>query len=276
MSIKKMIKRVIAISRKKELVPIVQNIDENEVLIDKVAVILGGSGGIGIAIAKKLMKSGCKVILCGTSEKKLNKCLASFNDKSLLKTMIFDITDFNQIELNVQNAVRFYGHVDILVNSVGVHTENVDFFEVTQNEYDRVMSINLKGTYFTCQKFGEYMKNNHIRGHILLVSSSRGFEPAWSPYGISKWSLNSLIKGLAQILIPYGIVVNGVAPGSTATQLIGIKDGDSIYTTENRINRLIMPEEVANVAQLLVSDAGNMIIGEIVKISAGRGDFDIR
>lgn len=120
------------------------------------------------------------------------------------------------------------------------------------------------------------MKENKIKGSILIVSSSRGSEPAWSPYGISKWGLKGLVEGLGKMLIPYGINVNAIAPGSTATGLIGIKEGDSITSEENGMNRLIMPDEVATLAKLLVSDAGKMIDGEVVHIAAGRGTFDIR
>ena len=95
-------------------------------------------------------------------------------------------------------------------------------------------------------------------------------------YGISKWGLKGLTEGLGKILIPYGINVNAIAPGSTATGLIGFKEGDSITSNENGMNRLIMPDEVATLAKLLVSDSGKMIDGEVVHISGGRGTFDIR
>ena len=75
---------------------------------------------------------------------------------------------------------------------------------------------------------------------------------------------------------PYGIVVNTIAPGATATQLLGIEKGDSIYSEENSEGRLIMPEEIGTLAKLLVSDAGRMIVGETIHISGGRGTFDIR
>jgi len=78
------------------------------------------------------------------------------------------------------------------------------------------------------------------------------------------------------MLIPYGINVNAIAPGSTAIGLIGVKEGDSIFSNENGMQRLIMPDAVATLAKLLVSDAGKMIDGEVVYISAGRGTFDIR
>ena len=138
------------------------------------------------------------------------------------------------------------------------------------------MDINLKGVFFACQAVGKYMKDNYVKGSILLVSSSRGSEPAFSPYGISKWGLKGLTEGLGKMLIPYGINVNAIAPGSTATGLIGFKEGDSITSNENGMNRLIMPDEVATLAKLLVSDAGKMIDGEVIHIAAGRGTFDIR
>lgn len=276
MGFKSIIKKIIALSKEKEIVPIQHNVDTEQILFGKVAVIIGGSGGIGLAIAKNFCESGCKVILCGTNEKKLQNCITEFSDAAFVEYMLFNISDFNEIEKNVQKATEIFGKVDILVNSAGVHTEQVDFFKMTPEEYDRVMDINIKGPYFVCQEFGKYMIRNKIKGHILFVSSSRGSEPAWSPYGISKWTLNGLTKGLAQMLLPHGIIVNGIAPGSTATELIGVKMGDNIFTTENRANRLIMPDEVANIAKLLVSNAGDMVIGETICISGGRGIIDIR
>lgn len=276
MWMKTILKKIMKDLRKKEIVPIQHNVDGNSILKDKVAVIIGGTGGIGLAIAKSYHESGCKVILCGTNENKIEKCKIDFPEDETVRYVIFNIIEFEKIKETVKSLVDIFGKIDIVVNSAGVHTEKADFFNMTTTEYDRVMNVNIKGPYFLTLAFGKYMKEKNIKGHILLVSSSRGSEPAWTPYGISKWTLNGLTKGMAQMLLPYGIIVNGIAPGSTATELLGVKDGDSIYTTENRVNRLIMPDEVANVAKLLVSNAGNMIIGETIHISGGRGIFDIR
>lgn len=278
MGLKSNIKNLIKMTREKQLVPVEHVIDKDKMLKDKVAVIIGGSGGIGLAIARSFVESGCKIILCGTNENKLGKCLENFSDKENVKTMVFNIADAKSMRDNVEKAVQLFGKVDIVVNSAGVHTENVSFGTMTPEEFDRVMSINLRGPFFICQAFAEYMVKvkSSDRRHILLVSSSRGSEPAWSPYGISKWALNGLTKGLAQTLLPHGIIVNAIAPGSTATELIGVKEGDSITTGENRVGRLAMPDEVANLAKLLVSSAGDMIVGETVHISGGRGVIDIR
>ena len=163
-----------------------------------------------------------------------------------------------------------------------MHTDGADFVTVSPEEFDRVMDIwhmpNIKGPYFVWKELAKYMMENTTIGkrHILLSSSSRGSEPAWSPYGISKWSLNGMTRGLAQILFPYGIVVNSIAPGLTDTELIGVKQGDIIYSSENKEGRLIMPDEVASIAKMLVSPTGDMIAGEVIHLSGGRGVFDIR
>lgn len=278
MGIKSKVKTLIKMTRKKQLIPIENNVDYGQMLNGKKAVIVGGSGGIGLAIAKSFCESGCSVVVCGTNEDKLNRVINEFPENAIVKTQVFDITKLDELESNVKKAVDAFGGVDFFVNSAGVHTEKVDFFSMTPSEFDRVMGVNIRSTYFICQKFAEQMILHRSEGkkHILLISSSRGSEPAWSPYGISKWSLNGFTKGLAQILLPYGIVVNAIAPGTTATELIGIKPGDDIASEENKIGRLIMPDEVANIAKLLVSSAGDMIVGETIHVSGGRGIIDIR
>lgn len=244
-------------------------------LKDKVVLISGGTGGIGLEIARNFLLSGAKVIITGTNERKFEKIKSEIsNDK--LKFIVLDYKEPSSFESKLGEIINIWGRLDIFVSSTGVHTENVDFWSMIPAEFDRVMNINLKGVFFACQAVGKYMKENKIKGSILIVSSSRGSEPAWSPYGISKWGLKGLVEGLGKMLIPYGINVNAIAPGSTATGLIGIKEGDSITSEENGMNRLIMPDEVATLAKLLVSDAGKMIDGEVVHIAAGRGTFDIR
>ena len=269
MRLKSKIKKILI---KKEYVPIFHPISSAQEFDSKVALISGGSGGIGLSIAKSLHESGCTVVIAGTNEKKLK----TIHKETNLDTIIMDYSKPESFDTVINEVVDRYKKIDIFVSSAGVHTENVDFWTMDPNEFDRVIQINLKGAFFACQTVGRYMKDEKIRGSILLVSSSRGSEPAWSPYGISKWGLKGLTEGLGQIFMPYGINVNAIAPGSTATRLIGIKEGDSITSIENGMNRLIMPDEVATLAKLLVSDAGKMIDGEVVHIAAGRGTFDIR
>ena len=269
MGIKTKIKKLFS---QKEYLPISHPVSSNEEFEGKVALISGGSGGIGLSIAKSLQESGCTVVIAGTNEKKLE----SLKQDTNLDIIVMNYSKPELFDNVINEVVSKHGRLDIFISSAGVHTENVDFWRMNPNEFDRVMDINLKGVFFACQSVGKYMKANKVKGSILLVSSSRGSEPAWSPYGISKWGLKGLTEGLAKMLIPYGINVNAIAPGSTATGLIGVKEGESITSKENGMNRLIMPDEVATLAKLLVSDAGKMIDGEVVHIAAGRGTFDIR
>ena len=193
-----------------------------------------------------------------------------------VKYVVINMNDVSSFDYKFQEASNLFGKIEIFVNSAGVHSEKMNFWNMTEKEYDRILNINLKGAYFFAQSAAKYLRNNRLKGKLLLVSSSRGSEPAYSPYGISKWGLNGLVKGLAKELYPYQINVNAIAPGSTATSLLGYKNGDSIYTDDNSECRMIMPEEVGNLTNLLLSEAGDMINGEIVHISSGRGIYDIR
>ena len=272
-TIKNFVKMILQLRKEEKYVPIEHKVDAKRQFENKVALISGGTGGIGLSIAKSLLESGCKVIVAGTNIKKLDLIK---KENPSFETIVMNYSNANEIDKEFSNAVSIFGEIDIFISSAGVHTENVDFWTMNPKEFQRILNINLEGTYFACQAAGRYMKEKGIKGHILLISSSRGSEPAWSPYGISKWGIKGLTQGLAQVLTPYGIIVNAIAPGTTATPLVGYKENDYIYTNENHENRLIMPDEVASLAKYLVSDSANMIAGETIHISGGRGIFDIR
>jgi NAD(P)-dependent dehydrogenase (short-subunit alcohol dehydrogenase family) len=272
--LKRIVTSTVQAFKSKRLVPIVSEKDK-DLLKDKVALITGGSGGIGFAIAQELNKSGCNVILAGTNEKKLNVFSQKLNGA---KHVIINLSSIDSIRQGVADAIACYGRIDILVNSAGVHSKKVfnNFLDVEEEDYDHILDINLKGTYFVTQAVAKDMVNKKIHGHILNISSSTGNEPGWSPYRLSKWGVKAMTLGFAQQLQPYGIIVNGIAPGSTATPLHGFKDGDSLYTQDNGNHRLTMPSEIAQFAKMMVSDMGNMIVGDMLYISGGRGTVDIR
>ena len=272
--VRKVLMQIISMLKWEKKIPVVSIKESSNLLKGKVAFISGGSGGIGMAIAKHLLDSGCNVILAGTNEQKLKKCVSGLPNG--VKYVVINMNDVSSFDYKFQEASNLFGKIEIFVNSAGVHSEKMNFWNMTEKEYDRILNINLKGAYFFAQSAAKYLRNNRLKGKLLLVSSSRGSEPAYSPYGISKWGLNGLVKGLAKELYPYQINVNAIAPGSTATSLLGYKNGDSIYTDDNSECRMIMPEEVGNLTNLLLSEAGDMINGEIVHISSGRGIYDIR
>ena len=115
------------------------------------------------------------------------------------------------------------------------------------------------------------MIENHINGNILNLASSSSIRPANSAYAISKWGIKGLTLGLAKMLIKHNIVVNGIAPGPTATPML-MKDGDnSISLPQNPSGRYVMPEEIANLAVILVSSMGRMVVGDIIYVTGGAG-----
>jgi len=117
------------------------------------------------------------------------------------------------------------------------------------------------------------VKDNKIKGNILNIVSSSSLRPALTPYTISKWGMRSFTLGLAKVLIPYGIVVNALAPGPTATEML-IKDGyDGIENQANPSGRFATASEVANMAVILVSSIGRMIVGDTIYMTGGAGLF---
>lgn len=162
--------------------------------------------------------------------------------------------------------------LDILVNNAGVLGCHIS--SGTEEEYDAVLDTNLKGVFFLSQIVGHYMKDNKIEGNILNIASSSSLRPAASAYTLSKWGVRGLTVGLAKTLAPYGIVVNGLAPGQTATPML-IKDNPdgNLYSPNVPIKRYALPCEIANMAVILASDMGRSIMGDIVYMTGGAGVF---
>ncbi len=274
--VKTALKNVLKKLRAKDVLPIQKVTDPDKTLEGKVAFVAGGSGGIGMAVAEALLDSGARVVLGGTKAEKLRACMDKLGHSDRIAFVVMDASNAEASDQVVSEATRAFGNIDIFVESTGVHTEGVNFWTMTPEEYDRVMSINLRGAFFLARSVAQHMIDSNTKGHILFVNSSRGFEPAWSPYGLSKWGLKGFTQGLAQTLLPYGIVVNGIAPGSTATPLIGVNEGDAISSNENGAGRLATPTEIAEWAKMLVGPSGDLVIGETVLVSGGRGGIDVR
>lgn len=267
-SIKKVIKAVIP--PKKEIVPIITPVTQEKLLDGKVALITGGSSGIGFAIAKAFLNCGCKVIIAGSNREKLQKAADSL--RGGVQPIPINITDIASIPGKIREAAALFeeNRIDILVNSAGAH-HFLTFENMTEEEFDKIMDTNVKGTFFVCQSVGNYMIENGTKGHILNLSSSSALRPAWGPYQMSKWAIRGFTLGLAEKLQPYGIVVNAIAPGQTATPMLRKDNSEDIYNDYAMAGRYIMPEEVANLAVFMVSNMGNMVVGDTFYITGGSG-----
>ncbi len=254
--------------------PIIVPVRDKELLKEKVALITGGSSGIGFAIAKAFIEAGAKVIICGTNQKKLDKAVYELNSlgRTSAKGLVCNIRNVSILNDKVNEAAALFpeNRIDILVNSAGLISKH-DFWNTDEEDYDSLMETNTKGTFFMCQTVARMMIKKKIRGHILNVSSSSALRPAWTPYQMSKWAVKGFTLGLADTLLPYGIIVNAIAPGQTATPMFDVDVERNIYNSNSMVNRYILPEEIASLAVFMVSGAGDTIVGDTFYMTGGSG-----
>lgn len=245
--------------------------DSQKMLEGKVALVTGGSSGIGYGIAEQFLKSGCKVIIAGTNKQKLKKCQEELEEYGCVRSIVLNMLEIDTFKDKIREAASFFeeNRIDILVNSAGRNVSS-KFMDTGVEEYDSVMDVNVKGVFFLSQAMGEYMIANQIQGHILNISSAASLRPAWTPYQISKWAMKGFTLGLADMLLPHGIVVNAIAPGPVATPMMGKSENDTIELASPS-GRYALPCEIAALAVFMVSDFGNLIVGDTFYITGGGG-----
>lgn len=248
----------------------VTKVASTELLAGKTALITGASRGIGRAIATTFIDNGAVVIAVAKHEENLKKVQIELGSDKYLP-LPYDLADTENIESLVAKALQLSpnGALDILVNAAGIKNgQESKFWEFTPSDFDDVMDVNIKSPFFLCQKVSNLMKARNIKGHIINLIGIKGFIGEPSPYSISKFGLTSLTKGIARMLAPYGIIVNGIAPGATKTDMIGITD-DNMFHSDTANNRLADPQEIANIALFLASELSPNMIGSIVVSDGG-------
>ena len=273
--LKNAVHTLIQMGKEEKIQPIIVPVEKEKLLDGKVALITGGTSGIGLAVAQAFQNAGAKVIITGTNQQKLEIALKKMGGGGG-KGLLIDVRDTEHLPDKVKEAEALFeeNRIDILVNSAGVVVKH-DFWGIDEKEYDRIMDTNAKGTFFMSQAVGKAMIEKQIKGHILNVTSSSALRPAWTPYQMSKWAVRGLTLGLADTLLPYGIVVNAIAPGPTATPMLGKTEGSSISEPNNPSKRYAMPEEIASMAVYMVSDAGRMSVGDTVYMTGGSGTITL-
>jgi len=271
MGLKRKLSKVVKFFNSKEKIAVPSVKGMESLLEGKTALISGGSSGIGFAIAQKLLSSGCQVIVSGSNEDKIVKCCEELNSDKV-KGIVLNVCDVGNIMNSFNMALEQFpdSNIDILINCAGYNPKK-GFFDITEHEFDKTFDTNVKGTFFLCQAAAKYMIKNKIKGHILNLSSSSALRPAWSPYEMSKWTIKGFTVGLADTLISHDIIVNAIAPGPTATPMLGVDPSGDIDLPNSPIKRYATPEEIANLALVLVSDMGNLIIGDTICATGGSG-----
>ena len=242
----------------------------------RTALITGGTSGIGFAIAAACARNGASVVITGRASARIASALEALRsevDGAQVAGVILDSSS-NDIALfsrALDEAERLIGSpVNVLVNNAGVIAGgNMPNTEI--EGFDLTIDTNLRGAYFLSQEFGRRLHDAKRSGNILNICSSSSLRPAISPYTISKWGLRGLTLGLAKQLAPLGVTVNGLAPGPTATPMLMADGNDNLVHDGLPIGRYATPDEIANMAVVLVSDLGRMVVGDIVYMTGGGG-----
>ena len=240
-------------------------------LKDKVAIVTGGSRGIGYATVDAFLREGAKVILCASREETANKAVVSLKEKysdAIVEGIWPNLSDLDDVKKAFDEIGNKYGTIDILVNNAGV-SEKTPFVDYTEELFDRVMDLNIKGV-FTASKAAVNWMLKAGKGVILSTSSmvSRDAQPSGFTYPTSKFAVNGLTVSLARELGPKGIRVNAVAPGITETDMMKAVPKEVIEPMIARIplRRLGRPEDIANACVFLASDEASYITGVVLSV----------
>lgn len=267
------------VENKNVIVPLNNPVMYGELLKNKTAFITGGSSGIGYAIADAFLRNGANVIITGRDKKRLDeaceKLSESYNNLNVFGVLL-DNRDINNMEKVFHECLCLLKDIkiDVFVNNAGVGSKT-GFGSADETDWDAVIDTNLKGPYFLTQIFSKYLIDNKICGNILFVASSSSLRPATTSYEISKWGIRGFVMGMAKKLSFHNIVVNGIAPGPTATRMLLSEGETDISRPKSPSGRYATAEEIANLAVILVSDIGKMINGDIIYATGGCGNLTL-
>lgn len=236
----------------------------------KKALITGASRGIGRAIAIKFAKNGAIVgINYFKSENEARKVLELVNEHSKGVLLKGDVGSYKEAKKIVEDFIKFAGGIDILVNNAGIY-ERKNFEELSEEQWDETLRINLKGSFNICKHAIPYMKEG---GKIIFISSQLALKGSshGADYAASKAGLLGLMKSLAIELASRKINVNAIAPGTIDTDIIAGYSMKERMEREKQIplGRIGKPEDVANVALFLASDLANYVTGEVILVTGG-------
>jgi 3-oxoacyl-[acyl-carrier protein] reductase len=249
-------------------------------LRDKVAIVTGGGRGIGEAICMAFAKEEARVVVSDidySTADSVSEKIKSTGRKALAKQT--DISHLEDVTQLMEAVVNEFGRIDVLVNNAGISPKKGGgqtlTWEITPDEWDMVMGVNLKGTLFCCQQAVKYMLPSK-RGTIVNIASvagksSYGVMPTGAHYNTSKAGIINLTQRLAFELAPYAIRVNAIAPGRIETMLAKLSSSEMnrVMLERTPMGRFGTPEEVANLVLFLASDVSSFITGETVNINGG-------
>ena len=243
----------------------------NQRLQGKVAIITGAAQGIGYATARKFLDQGAKVVACDIGRESIDSAVADLSSRGQIDAAVVDVTERDQIDAMITAALLRHGRIDVLVNNAGI-TIDARLQKMSDDQFDRVIDVNLKGTYNCAQAVLETMLKQGS-GVILNASSVVGIYGNFGQtnYAASKFGVIGFAKTWARELGPKGIRCNAVAPGFIATHILDTIPEKVLEQLKERVplRRLGTPEDIANVYAFLASDEASYINGAVIEVSGG-------
>ncbi len=240
-------------------------------LKNKVAIITGGSRGIGYATADRFLEEGARVIITASTQESADRAVKQLKEKypdAIVGGISPNLASLDSVREEFKKAIKEFGCIDILVNNAGV-SERTPFMEYTEDTYDKVMDLNVKGVFNATRVASECMVTKGS-GVILSTSSmvSISGQPSGFAYPASKFAVNGMTVSLARELGPKGIRVNAVAPGIIETDMMKAVPREIIepMIAEVPLRRLGQPEDIANAFVFLASDEASYITGVVLSV----------
>lgn len=236
----------------------------------KVAIVTGGTRGIGLEIVRTFLEQGASVCLLGSKEETVNKALEELHQENENYKVIGahpNLTKESEI-IEVVNRVKSeFGHLDILVNNAGI-SSSTKLLDYTEEEYDKIADLNIKSVFITTKACVPSLIET--KGNIVNTSSMVSIygQPSGVMYPASKFAVNGITKSLARELAPKGVRVNAVAPGITETDMVASLPKEMIEPLIKTIplGRIGKPKDIANAVLFLSSDMASYVTGEILSV----------
>ncbi|MCC0635554.1 MULTISPECIES: elongation factor P 5-aminopentanone reductase [unclassified Clostridioides] len=240
---------------------------------NKTVLVTGGSRGIGRAISKIFAKDGYNVLInFNKSENEAKELYTVLNEKGFsVKLFKANISNREEVENMIDYCIKEFGGLDVLINNAGISQDKL-FTDITDEDWDNMMNINLKGSFYCSQIALKYMISEK-KGNIINISSIWGISGASCEvhYSVSKAGIIGMTKALAKEVAPSNIRVNSIAPGVINTDMLSEYNEDEIdvLVEETPLMRLGTPEDIANCAIFLASDKSSFITGQVISPNGG-------
>jgi glucose 1-dehydrogenase len=246
-------------------------------LKNKVAVVTGASNGIGLAICKRYLAEGIKLVMTDINVKKGQIELENLSKEGEVIFIQSDVGDKTSVDQLFESAAKYFGRVDIAVANAGILRTGA-FVDVSEEDFDAVIRVNLKGVFLTGQAAARQMSAQDPQGGTIINMSSTNQVlaiPQITPYVVAKGGVGQLTKVMAISLVEQNIRVNGIGPGSVATEMFQ----NNIATNEKALAAVMSrtpmkrpadPSEIASIAVFLASDDSSYITGQTIFADGGR------